>query len=226
VSNSFDSVFHWAACFIYLKASFVLPYLFDKSFYTTNFKLIKYRKTQQRLKWLNIVNYLVIFLGFIVIVPIIIFNDKLKLSSTIYFVSLIPNQTQFMFSCFGMIYAVCKLNQEIKAMRSLVPRNGLLYTHVVLLILNTVTQLLYYLHQYWYFKLGCFTDLNITRCPKVGDMMMLWNGAWRLTDALSYALILYMMYKFLVPTEKVDVIKEASWLKSQQSTDAETRSGG
>jgi hypothetical protein len=57
-------------------------------------------------------------------------------------------------------------------------------------------------------------------------MMMLWNGAWRLTDALSYALILYMMYKFLVPTEKVDVINEASWLKSQQSTDAETRSGG
>lgn len=36
ISYSFDNLFHWIACFIYLKAAIVMPYLFDKNFYTDN----------------------------------------------------------------------------------------------------------------------------------------------------------------------------------------------
>jgi homoserine acetyltransferase len=43
--------------------------------------------------------------------------------------------------------------------------------------------------------------------------MKLWNSLWRIADALSYMLILYMMYKFLVPAEQVNVIAETTWLK-------------
>ena len=114
-----------------------------------------------------------------------------------------------------MIYAVLKLNSKIKALKTLIPRNGLLITHVIFLILDTVCQLIYYLHQHKYFNLGCFTDSStVLACNSVGDNMVFWNGAWRLSDAASYILILYMMHKFLVPSEKIDVLSETSWLVS------------
>ena len=36
ISYSFDNLFHWISCFIYLKAALVLPYLFDNKFYSDN----------------------------------------------------------------------------------------------------------------------------------------------------------------------------------------------
>lgn len=72
VSYSFDNLFHWIACFIYLKAALVLPYLFDKNFYSDNAEILKnYNTTQTKLKWLNWLNNSVIALGFIAVIPMI-----------------------------------------------------------------------------------------------------------------------------------------------------------
>jgi hypothetical protein len=70
VSYSFDNLFHWIACFIYLKAALVLPYLFDKNFYSDNAEILKnYNTTQTKLKWVNWLNNSVIALGFIAVIP-------------------------------------------------------------------------------------------------------------------------------------------------------------
>jgi hypothetical protein len=76
VSYSFDNLFHWIACFIYLKAALVLPYLFDKNFYTDNAQLVSnYRKTQLWLRLLNYFNLAIIIFGFISVLPIIFALD-------------------------------------------------------------------------------------------------------------------------------------------------------
>ena len=76
VSYSFDNLFHWIACFIYLKAALVLPYLFDKNFYTDNAQLVaNYRKTQLWLRLLNYFNLAIIIFGFISVLPIIFALD-------------------------------------------------------------------------------------------------------------------------------------------------------
>ena len=73
VSYSFDNLFHWIACFIYLKAALVLPFLFDKNFYTDNASLItNYRVTQSWLRKLNYINIGIIIFGFVSILPLII----------------------------------------------------------------------------------------------------------------------------------------------------------
>ena len=76
VSYSFDNLFHWIACFIYLKAALVLPYLFDKNFYTDNAQLVaNYTKTQLWLRLLNYFNLAIIIFGFISVLPIIFALD-------------------------------------------------------------------------------------------------------------------------------------------------------
>lgn len=76
VSYSFDNLFHWIACFIYLKAALVLPYLFDKNFYTDNAQLVSnYTKTQLWLRLLNYFNLAIIIFGFISVLPIIFALD-------------------------------------------------------------------------------------------------------------------------------------------------------
>jgi hypothetical protein len=68
-------------------------------------------------------------------------NDLIAM---IYFYALIPNQIQFVFTCASMIYAVLKLYNKIRAIQELIPRTALVMTHIVLLILNTILQMGYY----------------------------------------------------------------------------------
>lgn len=65
ISYSFDNWFHWITCFIYLKAAYVLPYLFDVNLYTDNEDVAnQYRLTNLRLKYLNWLNTGIVMLGF------------------------------------------------------------------------------------------------------------------------------------------------------------------
>lgn len=41
IAYSFDNLFHWIACFIYLKAAYTMPYLFNKNFYTQNEEILR-----------------------------------------------------------------------------------------------------------------------------------------------------------------------------------------
>jgi hypothetical protein len=83
-------------------------------------------------------------LGFVVVLPIILLQEQ-KSIAWVYFLALIPNQLQFMFTCGSMIYAVIRLTQEIKAVQSLIPKTALVVAHIVLLTLDTVLQFLYYI---------------------------------------------------------------------------------
>ena len=83
VSYSFDNLFHWIACFIYLKAALVMPNLFDKNFYTDNAQLVaNYRKTQSYLNILNYVNLGIILICMISALILILAEGQ---STSIYF---------------------------------------------------------------------------------------------------------------------------------------------
>ena len=83
ISYSFDNLFHWIACFIYIKAAVVLPYLFDKNFYIDNFQIVKdYRKTQS---WLRIVNWMNIGIILICMISASILTIARNETSSIYF---------------------------------------------------------------------------------------------------------------------------------------------
>ena len=119
-----------------------------------------------------------------------------------------------------MIYALYRLNRQVKAVQQLLPNTGLLVTHCVLLVLIVVTALGFYVAQYAYFYHECdqseFTLASF--CVLAANWLELFNGAYTFADALCYALILLMTFKFLVPTEKVDVIaRKTSWLKQLKS---------
>lgn len=119
-----------------------MPYLFDKNFYTDNAKLVRdYHAAQRWLRVLNYLNWLVIVFGFVSVLPLVFAPNH---DSDIYFVSQVLLQLQLFFSCFAMIYALHRLNRQVKAVQQLLPRTWLLVTHCVLLVLIVVTALGFY----------------------------------------------------------------------------------
>ena len=147
VSYSFDNLFHWVSAFVYLKAALVLPYLLDKHFYTENEAiLVNYNSTQRYLKWLDWGNNSVIAVGFLSVLPMIWTKD---LDAQFYTWTSVLLQLQLFFSCGAMIYAIYILNNEIKAIKNILPRTGLMVTHSILLTLIVSTALGFYVTQYF-----------------------------------------------------------------------------
>lgn len=98
-----------------------------------------------------------------------------------------------------MVWALYLLNHQIKAIQNILPRTCLLLTHAVLMILIVVFALIFYIAQFSYYGHNCDTIETETEvCRKAGDWLVGSNAAYTLDDALCYALILYMTYKFLI----------------------------
>jgi hypothetical protein len=112
-----------------------------------------------------------------------------------------------------MIYAVFKLNKGLKEIKELLPRNCLLLVHALLLLLLIVSSMAFYVFQYiMYIK--CKGTYTSQFCYVCDNMLQLSNGLYTLIDAICFVLILYMIYKFLIPTKHVTIKPETHWLKS------------
>lgn len=217
MSFSFDSLFHWIICSIYLKAAYVMPYLFNLKLYTNNEALQKqYKQTLQRLDWLSNVNIAVLVFACACVLLM------LKWPIHSFFVAYFLNTVSFTFSTFAMIFAVIKLNRSIKEIKSLMPSTCLMLLHTLLLVFLLVSASYCNIYQYLYFE----TCRNYPEgeCSLNKDMLYKSNDAFVATNALTFALILYMTYKFLVPPrEEKQVIQEKSWLRGSE-TEALSRS--
>ena len=173
---------------------------------------MQYNQSQKWLKWMNITNICIITIGFIGIIPMIFSTD---LDATWYLATQILLQLQLFFSCGAMVYALNRLNKGIKEIQNILPKTCLLLGHAILLVLIVVTALVFYICQFAYYHKSCDTEpIPSERCTVTANLLELSNGLYTLVDALCYGLILYMTYKFLVPTEQLNVIeKQTSWLK-------------
>ena len=206
LSYSFDNLFHWIACFIYLKAALVLPYLFNKNFYTDNEEIMQqYNQTNKRLKYLNWVNNALISLGFIEVIPTLVAPNK---GAMFYLVSSIALELQLFFSCGAMVYALWRIKNSMSLMQNILPRKNLMITHVTLMVLIVVTALGFYIAQTIYLRNSCdalLTQSTFRICNVSANTLEAFNAAYTAVDAATYALILYMTFKFLVPPEKIAI---------------------
>lgn len=119
-----------------------------------------------------------------------------------------------------MIYALYIFNSEIKTIKNILPRTCLLFKHATLLALIVLTALFFYIFQFIYFGNNCdHTAEALKECNLSSNLTELFNGLYTIVDALCYALILFMTYKFLIPVENVNIIeKQTSWLRSESKT--------
>jgi hypothetical protein len=217
LSFSFDSLFHWITCSVYLKAAYVMPYLFNLKMYTNNEALQKqYRQTLQRLDWLSNVNIAVLVFACACVLPM------LKWPIHSFIVAYFLNTVSFTFSTFAMIFAVIKLSRSIKEIKSLMPPTCFMLIHTVLLVFLLVSASYCNIYQYVYYE-TC-QNYPVGECALNEDMLYSSNDAFVATNALTFALILYMTYKFLVPPrEENQEVQENSWLRGSK-TEAISRS--